>query len=82
MDLETHAQTLLKIKLQTELLSRFVHNQKGGKINYQPLPPTRGRWEQQVATLQSLNSVERELTKANKASSFTFLCGEDQAHWM
>ena len=31
MDLETHAQTLLKIKLQTELLSRFVHNQKGEK---------------------------------------------------
>ena len=44
---------------------------EGGKINYQPLPPTRGRWEQQVATLQSLNSFEQELTKANRASSFT-----------
>jgi len=44
---------------------------EGEKINYQPLPPTRGRWEQQVATLQSLNSFEQELTKANRASSFT-----------
>ena len=31
MDWETHAQTLLKIKLQTKLLSRFGQNQKKKK---------------------------------------------------